>query len=73
MGAEMGDEIVQRRDVGQVAASLARDAQFAGGAVHFFEEQRVGPLRGGLAGGHQPGRACSDDDYLTSCHTPSMQ
>ena len=70
VGPEVGDELGYWSDVGQVAASLASDAQLAPWAIHLLEKQRFGPQFGGLPCGHQAGCASPDHDHPTLRHTP---
>ena len=58
----MCEEFVERGDIGQVAASLAGDAEFAAWVSHLFNNKDPGAARGSLASRHQAGRASAHDD-----------
>ena len=59
--AEMAEKFGQGGDVGQVAAALAGDAEFAARTLHFFQDNHLRPKERGLTGGHQAGGAAPHD------------
>ena len=63
VGTDMGKEILEGSSVGEVAPTLARDAEFASGLVHFLEKDDFGALLGSGYGGHHAGSPGTDNDY----------
>ena len=65
--AKVVEKVAQGGGVGQVAASLARDAQLATGAIHLFQQQDVRPVQGRLPRRQQARRAAPNHDNAF-CH-----
>ena len=64
VASEVRDECFAVNDVGEVAAPHTRDAQFAPGLVHFFEQQHAGTSQRCLAGSHQTGGSAADHNHI---------
>ena len=63
VGTNVGEEILERGGVGEVAAAFTGDAQFATGLVHFLDQHHLCTLVGGGDGSHHAcGTGANDDD-----------
>jgi hypothetical protein len=58
----VGDEVLDGSCVGEVAATLSGDAQFAPWLVHFLQQHHLCPQFGGSHGGHHASGTGSHND-----------
>ena len=64
VGAYMGEEILKRSSVGEVATPLASDAEFASRLIHLFEQNHLRSLAGGSDGSHHTSCTCPYNDDI---------
>ena len=66
------DDLRHIRRIGDVAASLARDAHLAAGQFHLFQQRNPGAVLRRLDGGHHATGACSHDQNLLHSLSPCL-
>ncbi|MNW66784.1 hypothetical protein D3C74_452880 [compost metagenome] len=71
VAGDMGDQLCGFLNVGDVAASAARDSQLPAKLAPFINQQHGGAVLCCGYAGHQPGGAASNDDHIIVAHESS--